>query len=266
MGAQYQVPADPADELSANPKVEPDTICSGESAQLFAQAGGGTGNYTYAWTSEPCGFTSSDANPIVVGTKANTVFTVEIFDGLNIVRGSSGLAVNLIPLIHLGTDTTVCVFDRLILDAGNPGASYLWSNGSTERTVCIGSSGIGYMSSTISVTVTSTEGCFLTDQRTIYFDFAACTGIDDYETDNRILIYPNPGNGIIHIDHNAGIGSCLLNITDIYGREVIKNQEIFFTSEEKTYILKMGSHPPGFYLVNISEKGTCLASMKYLLK
>jgi hypothetical protein len=43
----------------------PDSICQGATVQLNAAASGGTPPYTYAWTSNPAGFTSTLPNPTV---------------------------------------------------------------------------------------------------------------------------------------------------------------------------------------------------------
>lgn len=51
-----------------------------------------------------------------------------------------------LPVINLGPDTSVC--GHLVLDAGNPGASYLWSTGATTRLINVIQTG------TYSVTVT----------------------------------------------------------------------------------------------------------------
>lgn len=251
--------------LSVNPMAQPDTICSDVSVQLYSLASGGSGIYEYSWTSVPSGFTSTAANPIVE-PMVNTVYSVTITDGYTYVSGSASVVVNPTPLIALGPDATVCVFDTLTLDAGNPGSNYVWSNGSTERIIKIATTGIGYDMRTIYVTVASPEGCVATDQRTIYFDFAACTGINDPIAESSFHIYPNPGNGLIHIENNAGIGNCLLTITDIFGREVIVNQEITFSDADKTFYMNLISYPPGLYLIRISESGNYLVSMKYLLK
>ncbi len=144
--------------LNANPMAQPDTICSGESVQLFALAGGGSGVYEYEWTSVPAGFTSTEANP-VAEPAVNTIYTVYISDNYNDVTGSTAVTVRLTPAIVLGPDATVCVFDTITLDAGNPGSSYIWSNGSTERIIHVATTGIGFDFKTISVTVTSQEGC-----------------------------------------------------------------------------------------------------------
>jgi len=60
---------------------DPADICMGESTQLFADVNGGTGNYTYEWTSLPVGFTSNEQNPVVT-PEDTTTYYVEIFDGL----------------------------------------------------------------------------------------------------------------------------------------------------------------------------------------
>jgi len=39
------------------------------------------------------------------------------------------------PKVQLGADTAVCSFTNFILNAGNPGATYLWQDGSTNQTL-----------------------------------------------------------------------------------------------------------------------------------
>lgn len=56
--------------------------CSGSEIQLFANATGGSGAYTYSWTSIPAGFTSADENPIVIHDAEKEYF-VEVNDGIN---------------------------------------------------------------------------------------------------------------------------------------------------------------------------------------
>jgi hypothetical protein len=59
----------------------PDEICEGDESQLNGSAVGGTGNYTYSWTSDPEGFTSTEADPIVV-PEVTTDYFLEINDGM----------------------------------------------------------------------------------------------------------------------------------------------------------------------------------------
>jgi hypothetical protein len=187
-------------------------------------------------------------------------------DGYTQVSGTATVVVHPTPVVALGPDAIVCVFDTIILDAGNEGSDHLWSNGSTERTLQVGTTGIGFDMRTFWVTVTSPQGCVTTDQRTLTFDFAACNGIEEPAAESGFRIYPNPGNGKIHIENVTGIENCVLNINDIFGREVVKNRSIVFSPNDMTCNLDLGLYPPGLYFIRISTAGKDLVAMKYLLK
>lgn len=45
------------------------------------------------------------------------------------------------PVVNIGRDTTLCPGQTVTLNAGNPGASYQWSNGSTSQTITVGNGG-----------------------------------------------------------------------------------------------------------------------------
>jgi hypothetical protein len=250
--------------LNVNPAAQPGIICSGEPVQLYSLAGGGSGNYDYNWTSNPAGFTSPEPNP-VVEPMVTTIYTVSINDGYTQVSGNTTVIVNPSPIVELGPDAVVCVFDTIILDAGNPGSSYLWSNGSTDRTLHVGTTGIGFDMRTFWVTVTSPQGCIVTDQRTLTFDFASCNGIDEPSAGSAFRIHPNPGNGIINIENLTGRENCLFSMTDIYGRAVVKDQKMVFSGDGGAFRMDLGSYPPGLYLIRISDGGNTVTSLKYLL-
>jgi hypothetical protein len=57
----------------------PSTMCAGATTQLLANANGGTPPYTYAWTSNPPGFTSNIANPTAT-PMINTWYIVSVSD------------------------------------------------------------------------------------------------------------------------------------------------------------------------------------------
>lgn len=71
-------------------------VCSGESVQLSAIPGGGTGNYSYAWTSSPPGFTSTVANPVVFPTES-AVYHLVLSDGAQTVMKSVSVEVFDLP-------------------------------------------------------------------------------------------------------------------------------------------------------------------------
>lgn len=68
--------------LSVIAKAYPQVICKGGKTKLRSVVSGGSGNYTYSWTSTPSGFTSSQQNPVVF-PQENTEYTVTVNDGIN---------------------------------------------------------------------------------------------------------------------------------------------------------------------------------------
>ena len=70
---------------------------------------------------------------------------------------------NNIPVVNLGADRAACQGDSILLDAFNPGAGYLWQNGSTSSTLAAGFTGV------YSVTV-SIGNCSAGDQVLLTFN------------------------------------------------------------------------------------------------
>lgn len=79
--------------LSVEVTANPDTLNLGDSTQLNAIASGGSGTYTYSWSSVPAGFTSTLQHPWVKPL-VNTFYAVEVSDGTNVVSGSVTVTVN----------------------------------------------------------------------------------------------------------------------------------------------------------------------------
>jgi len=113
-------------QIIANPA----DICLGTSSQLVAIVGGGTGNYTFSWTSDPPGFTSTEQNP-VVSPLVTTAYIVEVNDGENTISQQATVTVFDIPLqpaLPQG-ETSLCfgVYQTVYSTAGSTGSqSYVW--------------------------------------------------------------------------------------------------------------------------------------------
>jgi hypothetical protein len=250
--------------LTADPYANPQVICNGDSTQLFSLANGGTGVFNYTWTSDPPGFTSSLANP-VVNPGTGTIYFVDVTDGFNSASGSVGVTVNQNPIVNLGNDTTVCVFDTITIDAGDQGANYIWSNGSTERTISVGATGIGFDSKQISVTVISSEGCETVAYLNVAFDFTACTGIDDDLWSDGLSIYPNPGNGLLNIEYKGGHGILEVSVIDGQGRFILKNHKLVVNEAGMLVALDLRNNPEGIYLIRVEMEGEVQKALKYIL-
>lgn len=86
-------------------------------------------------------------------------YNVLLTDTLSACQNSDTVTISLFdsPIVDLGLDTVLCSGANLQLDAGNPGASYVWNIGDTTAQIAAASSGI------YAVQVMSAAGCTGTD-------------------------------------------------------------------------------------------------------
>ena len=121
----------------------PDTICLGDSIQLITLASGGSGAYTYSWTSNPPGFTSTKPNPYVTPT-VTTDYFINLFDGFNTLKDTVTVKVNPLPLIFnvIASGVEYCNGGSGIpvsLDGSEIGVNYeLYLNGTSTGVIVPG--------------------------------------------------------------------------------------------------------------------------------
>ncbi len=105
-----------------------DNLCQGYYTQLHAEPGGGSGTYSFEWTSEPPGFTSSEQNPFVQ-VNDTTTYTVTVTDGSLIC--SDYIIINTIahPEVNAGNDDTICRWQNFSCNASSSNTqSITWSS------------------------------------------------------------------------------------------------------------------------------------------
>lgn len=260
------------DALSAHPAAQPGTICSGQPVQLLALAGGGTQSYTYSWTSNPPGFTSTLAEPSVT-PMITTVYTVNVSDGYNTTTGNVTVTVIQLPLISLlpvndpkveilsPTGIGVCVFDTVTIDAGNQGSTYLWSNGSVEQTINVQTSGLSFDLQEYEVTVTNpVTGCTNNANISVYFTFQNCSyGIDDQDFNNSLKVYPNPsGDGMFNYLIEGVKGETELSVYTSQGK-LIHTEKISLAQETSyTSTLVLRNAKPGIYYLKLTNNAAVI--------
>jgi hypothetical protein len=151
------------------------------------------------------------------------------------------------PVVNLGADTILCADASILLDAGNPGATYNWWNSNTTSTVTLDSSycgGIGTCS--FWVDVDNTYGCVTRD--TINITWSACAGIS--EMNNPLMtIMPNPSNGVFTVDFGGLTGTTNVDIYDLTGNIVI-SETLELTGVEK-HNYDLSSYSKGIYNIRI---------------
>lgn len=113
------------------------------------------GPLTFLWTPS-----EGLNNPALAKPKAsphsNTTYTATVSDGLCTSSGSVRVNINL-PSVFLGNDTIYCQGSSIMLNAHNPGSSYIWNDSSTDSTLLVNTS------DTFFVMVNNPNGCFAND-------------------------------------------------------------------------------------------------------
>lgn len=108
--------------LSVSASASPDAICTGSASHLAALPGGGSGNYSYTWTSEPPGFNSSEQNPYVY-PEQTSLYTVEVNDGFNTASDTVSVQVIFPPEARAGEDQSIPYGTSTMLDGSLTGGS-----------------------------------------------------------------------------------------------------------------------------------------------
>jgi hypothetical protein len=241
--------------LSVNPVAMPDAVCLGDTAHLFALSGGGSGLYTYHWTSTPAGFTSSNPNPIVTPSETTT-YHIMIDDGFNQRSASTSVLIYPLPYVHLGpADSAVCIYDTVRLDAGNPGSAYLWSTGSTGRHLTTSTTGIGYDVQTYSVVVTNENGCSSSSTINVIFTFDNCVGISEHAANPNFTISPNPARSSFRLHILNRSADLSVQLMDLTGRKLLETSFISAGDQSDDKTINISSLNPGTYILHVrSEK------------
>ncbi|MCH8903669.1 MAG: gliding motility-associated C-terminal domain-containing protein [Bacteroidetes bacterium] len=129
------------------------TICFGASILLDA----GNSGAKYTWS-------TAETTQIITVTNNNTyVVIVESNFGCK-TEDSIIIFIEPLPDINLGEDTTICNGETILLDAGNIGASFIWSTGDTTPTIEASIPGIYH------VKVAGKTGCASSDTINIIND------------------------------------------------------------------------------------------------
>ncbi len=133
----------------------PDTAFC-ENVPVFLDAG--NPGSSFSWS-------TGESSQVILVAGAGTYWVVAANGNC---RASDSVLVDLLPapVVDLGEDSSLCSGDMVVLDAGNPGAAYLWDDGDTSRMKTLTEKG------TYMVTVTNPNGCSETD--TITFGTAGC--------------------------------------------------------------------------------------------
>ncbi len=113
--------------MSATATASPNEVCAGEPVQLNSEVSGGSGSYTYSWTSVPPSFTSDLPNPIV-NPSVTTRYDLTVTSGGSTANATVTVTVNPSPTIAVSNDMNACQGSvvRVVANATD-NSSLLWT-------------------------------------------------------------------------------------------------------------------------------------------
>lgn len=190
-----------------------ESICEGESTTITASGGG-----SYNWTSNPPGFTSTDAT-ITVSPTVTTTYSVTAPGCSGDLNGSVTVTVNEIPEVEASSDIpTICPGLSATLTASGA-STYTWSpagglSGTTGSTVTASPD----VTTTYTVTGVNAEGCENTATVEVVVEGALDPeiipdGPVQYCGDEVIDINLDAGSGFNSYSWNSGGSGQTINVT-----------------------------------------------------
>jgi predicted outer membrane repeat protein len=179
-----------------------------------------------------------------ITVNASGDYTVEVTNTFGTLKDTITVTVLPLPIVSLGNDTTINQGITLVLNAGNAGASYLWSTGAITQTIAVTAA------NTYSVRVTNGAGCAGTDTIKVTVNPLGIDGV--ISSDPSISIRPNPATSKVTIRlHHLRLLNTRASLTDAYGREIQH-----FTISKPELTLSLDGLAPGLYLIKMEDGAT----------
>ncbi len=240
----------------------PNPVCFGDSTQLNVNAYGGTGTYTYSWTSIPAGFTSNIQSPKAAPAE-NTKYIATSTDGTS--TRNDTILVNLAyrPTVYAGADTTVCWYVTSV-DLHGTASNYLgfqWSSsgsGSFSNNAVLETTYHPSLNDKISGSVdlklkaSGIAPCTGTVTSIKHVVFDVCTGIaGQSNSEPSLIIQPNPAHGTVSLGiKGIGTDAPVLSITSMDGKTIF-TEVLEVSSTPVIKQIDLSGYTRGVYFVQL---------------
>ncbi len=248
--------------LAATASAVPSLICAGQDSQLEASATGGTGNYTYAWTSQPAGFTSASPNPVVTPA-VTTTYTVVVSDGNGSVNADIAVTVNEAATAAAGEDVTLPYVTVSVPLDGTAGgySSVLWSTSGTGTFSNAGALTGDYILSdadrnagsvTLTLTANPQSPCTTPAVSSRVIHIEGPVGMEDPGSFS-FTVSPNPCTDRFSVGYDGVCGPGLqITLTDLCGK-TLERKEVAGRSGQVGF--ELHGVPSGVYLLKLETSG-----------
>ena len=194
-----------ANILTMHATATPPVICMGSSCRLNMETSGGSGNFTYEWSSLPPGFSSNEKDPLVIPV-LSTKYIARIVDGFTVCSDTISVEILPPPDVFSGNDSTYCIYvDRIPLQG----------KGSNVTSVKWTTSGDGSFSDETSLNTLYFPGIYDKSAASVdlkllgipqypcshvssvkHITFEPCSGIEEWIPGIQVIeVFPNPTHG-----------------------------------------------------------------------
>jgi hypothetical protein len=248
--------------LSATVTATPNPVCEGDSTLLYVSPNGGSGTYTYSWSSIPAGFTSNLQSVKVLPTQI-TKYIASTNDGTLTRNDTVEVTLSNKPVVSAGADTTVCWYVTSI-DLHGSATNYKqfgWSttgSGSFTNTATFETTYLPSLDDKLAgfvdlkLVASSNLPCTgnVTSTKRVTFDI--CTGIAGQNiTEPGLLIQPNPAHGSVAFGiKGIASGNATLTITSMDGK-VLFTESFEATTSPVLRKMDISGFAKGIYLVQL---------------
>jgi len=224
-----------ANVMTVDATATPDLIChAGDSSQLNVVATGGSGTFTYSWTSIPAGFVSDIQSPVVHPTET-TQYVATVNDGTQTKNDTVTVTLQSLPIVNAGPDTSYCWWVSLFPISGTAenysqikwktaGDGHFNFNNMLDAVYYPGDVDRTSGSVTLSLVGYSLAPCNDSISDDLFVDLV-CTGIPQPESDKfAVSLQPNPSSGVFYINV-SGVRDQAVNVSviDLQGKTVYKD-------------------------------------------
>lgn len=230
------------------------SICARESASFLDTSVGNIISWKWYF---PGGSPSISTlqNPTIIYSIPGTYdVSLRVTDGISSdsITKTDYMNIKTLPDINLGSDTTICDNQSVMLTATGIFTYYEWFNGisgSNVTSIVVDSSGVGIGTKICWVKVTSMNSCSKRD--TINVTFNDCSGIEESKQNYDVIIYPNPNSGHLYITPHSNTTIKSLILFDIFGNQIIKKKNTDKDLLSSPTILNLSLFPSGIYFLKM---------------
>jgi hypothetical protein len=263
-------------DLALNISTDHQSVCIGNSAQLTSDVFGGSGYYTYNWTSDPAGFSSHDSN-VIVTPDITTVYILEVSDTIAVVSDSIRILVNHTPakpVISSGPDTvdsysgTTAVYS---CGGASNAPAYQWFITPAEAGASSSTGSAGEFTwtagftGTALITVVGINDCGNSELSDGFLTVVySSQGINENGVNNRLIIYPNPAKEMLNVEFSI-LNSGLNYTLEIYSASGKQLAKIEIPENQDEIELDIESYQKGVYFLSIKEGNQPINTTKFIV-